>query len=55
MRRTHSHTLKLSDIARDPVVKAFFRRGEDGQSPLDIVSLTPPLKPAPSAAELELA
>lgn len=33
MRRTNSHTqIKLSDIARDPVVKAFFLRGE-GDSP----------------------
>jgi len=53
-RKTHkSKPLSLSDMTNDPVLKAFFRRGEDGQPLFGPVSLTPPLKPAPAAAEME--
>lgn len=54
MRRTNIHTrIKLSDLARDPVVKAFFQRGEDRGSPPVPVSL-PPAPKLPSGTSLVL-
>lgn len=60
---THIHTTdaagkilpRLSDMARMPAVRAFFRRGEGGDPSAPAIPPRDPIAPAPALAEMEVA
>jgi len=46
---------RLSDMTRDPILRAFFRRGEGHGPAPEFAAIAPPIKPAPAALEMEVA